>query len=160
MADIESNGDEHKTKAKMNLDPLPQVVISPEGFTQHADLEEEARSRDSASAEHHPETPPKVGHNDKAMEEPIFNLAWDCDELMDKCFHHTQDESNLRTSLEQYKRSFDAWSKYLGVFAARDTNLDRRLIRKDGVRDIVIRLLLILKQNLVQRKIHEASREY
>ncbi|OAL57234.1 hypothetical protein IQ07DRAFT_627111 [Pyrenochaeta sp. DS3sAY3a] len=83
--------------------------------------------------------------------EPIFNLAWDCDELLTKCLDEAREEElTTEPIVEQYQRSFDAWWKYLGVFAEKDSNLDRRLRKKPAIHDLVVRLLLILKDSLAQ----------
>jgi hypothetical protein len=162
MADVESSHEEPDSKAKSDHMPLPQVVISSE-YSTHRDSAaahevadaETTNSLSKTSTDEHPEYLRDFQRNDQKEEEPIFHLAWDCDELIDKCLHQAQDEgSTVQTVLEQYRRSFDAWSRYLGVFAEEKTNLDRRLRRKIGIRNIVVRLLLILKQNLTQCKLN------
>jgi hypothetical protein len=85
-------------------------------------------------------------------EEPIFSLAWDCDGLIRDCVGKEEVESPTKRRLEDYKRRFIAWWEYLGVFAERSVNLDRRLYSKPEIRDIVVRLLLILRRNLTQCK--------
>ena len=87
------------------------------------------------------------------VKEPIFSLAWDCDDLIQECLGKAvRDGSSTKESLEDCERRFNAWWEYLGVFAERKVNLDRRLYRHPEIRDIVIRLLLILKRNLIQCK--------
>lgn len=84
--------------------------------------------------------------------EPIFETAWDCDELLTRCLNQAHKEGlTTEPMVEQYKRSFEAWWKYLGVFAEKTSNLDRRLRKKPGIHDMVVRLLLILKDSLAQR---------
>lgn len=88
----------------------------------------------------------------KDMQEPIFKLAWDCDDLLTKCLEEAREEElTIEPILEQYQRSFDAWWKYLGVFAEKSSNLDRKLRKKPAVHDLVVRLLVILKDSLAQR---------
>jgi hypothetical protein len=86
-------------------------------------------------------------------EEPIFSLASDCDDLIQECLGKAEgDGSPTKGLLEEYERRFNAWWEYLGVFAGRKANLDRRLHRQPEIRDIVVRLLLILRRNLTQCK--------
>ncbi|KAH8889148.1 hypothetical protein GQ53DRAFT_843190 [Thozetella sp. PMI_491] len=88
--------------------------------------------------------------------EPIFTIAWDCDNLMRKCIHQARgDDAHLGARLDDYERRFTAWWRFLGVFAERKANLDRRLHRQPDIRDIVVRLLLILRRNLAQ--LHECQ---
>jgi hypothetical protein len=91
-------------------------------------------------------------HGDEAeVEEPIFSLAWDCDYLIQECVSKAKrDKSPKMGLLKDYEQRFNAWWQYLGVFAGRKANLDRRLHRQPEIRDIVVRLLLILKRNLMQ----------
>ena len=87
-------------------------------------------------------------------EEPIFSLAWDCDDLIKACLKaaNLSVEPKTKLLIEDFERRFDGWWMHLGVFADRKANLDRRLRRKPDIRDIVLRLLLILKRNLEQCK--------
>lgn len=93
-------------------------------------------------------------HNSRAdAEEPIFSLAWDCDDLIQECLGKTEEDRSLtKVRLEDYERRFNAWWEYLGVFAGRKANLDRRLHHQPEIRDIVVRLLHILKRNFSQCK--------
>lgn len=154
--DIESGDEASDLEAKETIVPLPRVVVSSEDSTygegttgQTVDDKEKESSSKAKTIQDQHARPLEVERTSTTIEEPIFQLAWDCDELIDRCLHQAQD-SNVQAALEQYRRSFDAWSKYLGVFAERKTNLDRRLRQKTGILDIVIRLLLILKQNLAK----------
>ncbi|KAF3317976.1 hypothetical protein TWF173_009796 [Orbilia oligospora] len=85
-------------------------------------------------------------------EEPIFTLAWDCDDLLQQCLREAAESSYVEIeTIEDYERRFTAWQEYLGVFAEKRVNLDRRLYKQPEIQDVVIRLLLILKRNLDQR---------
>lgn len=84
-------------------------------------------------------------------DEPIFSLAWECDDLIQKCLTNADcDGLAIKSLVEDYERRFNAWWEYLGVFARRKANLDRRLRRHPEIRDIVVRLLVILRRNLTQ----------
>jgi hypothetical protein len=44
-----------------------------------------------------------------------------------------------RASLDEYRRRFQAWSKYYGVFAHKSINLDHRVRKKPRIQDIIVR---------------------
>jgi hypothetical protein len=83
-------------------------------------------------------------------EEPIFNLASDCDDLIHSCLEVTGHggDGHINDLVESYERRFAAWWEYLGVFTETAANLDRRLRNHPHVRDLVLRLLVILRRNL------------
>jgi hypothetical protein len=81
-------------------------------------------------------------------EDDIYNLAGECEEL----FQQEQVELEFRgvetlQLFDEYQQRFTA---YLGVFAKRSVCLDRRLRQHPDLRDLVMRLLDILKTNLIQ----------
>ncbi|KAF3192014.1 hypothetical protein TWF788_004204 [Orbilia oligospora] len=91
--------------------------------------------------------------------EPIFTLAWDCDDLLQQCLREAAESSYVETEIiEDYERRFTAWQEYLGVFAEKRVSLDRRLYKQPEIQDVVIRLLLILKRNLDQlTEVHDIA---
>lgn len=97
--------------------------------------------------------PDKQAFNSK---EPIFDLAWDCDDLIKECLSiEEHDGISTKTDLEDYSRRFQAWWEYLGVFADQKANLDTKLRHKPEIRDIVIRFLVILRNSLTQRRLRD-----
>lgn len=88
-----------------------------------------------------------------SAEQPIMTLTWDCDEYF-QTFLTKSEEPHTKThgTIADYGRRFSAWWEDLGVFANHPTNLDCRLQCKVSVRNIVVRLLLALQQNLEYRK--------
>ena len=86
----------------------------------------------------------------RPQEEPIFELASDCDDLIQSCLEFTSrgDDGHIKDLVDSYERRFAAWWEYLGVFAETKANLDRRLRHHTQVRDLVLRLLVILRRNL------------
>src|SRR5690348_3125738 len=84
-------------------------------------------------------------------EEPIYELASDCDDLIQSCLEFVRrggGDGRVRGLVEDYERRFAAWWEYLGVFAEKGANLDRRLRGHTQTRDLVLRLLVILRRNL------------
>ncbi|KAF3063150.1 hypothetical protein CFAM422_010381 [Trichoderma lentiforme] len=78
----------------------------------------------------------------------IYNLACECEELFKK--HLSQGHSPLVASLvAEYQQRFLTWTAYLGVFARPSQCLDRRLQTLHDIRDIVLRLLGLLKRALL-----------
>ncbi|PGH09648.1 hypothetical protein AJ79_05613 [Helicocarpus griseus UAMH5409] len=72
---------------------------------------------------------------DPLDEEPIFCLAWECDDHLQECLGNARrNGSTIKERLEDFQRRFDACCEYLGVFAGKKSNLDRRL-RNYPVRD-------------------------
>ncbi|KAK2849628.1 hypothetical protein FQN49_005573 [Arthroderma sp. PD_2] len=97
------------------------------------------------------------GIKEAGTKEPIFSLAWDCDDLIRECLFYSKVDESTKVRMEDYERRFNAWWEYLGVFAERKGNLDYRLIHQPEIRDIVLRLLLILKRNLTELKVCQKS---
>ena len=84
-------------------------------------------------------------------EDDIYNLAGECQEL----FQQERLELEFRgvetlQLFDEYQQRFTAWTAYLGVFAKRSVCLDRKLRQHPDLRDLVVRLLDILKTNLIQ----------
>ncbi|EPE08548.1 ankyrin repeat protein [Ophiostoma piceae UAMH 11346] len=94
-------------------------------------------------------------------EEPIFSLAWDCDDR----FHALLDRDKGDTTgtdskvhvhqprvrvLDDFLRRFDAWAECLGVYADERRNLDSRLRNHPTISNIIIRLLVILRRCLLK----------
>lgn len=91
-------------------------------------------------------------------EEPIFSLAWDCDDLIQECLKRTDTDSvPTQDTWREYERRFNAWWEHHGVFAKSIANLDRKLHRRPEIRDIVVRLLIILKRNLILGKFQNTA---
>lgn len=55
------------------------------------------------------------------------------------------ESSTTRSLLAEYQQQFAIWSANLGVFARQSQSLDRRLMKAPEVRDVVLRLLDILR---------------
>jgi hypothetical protein len=89
-----------------------------------------------------------------AIKEPIFSLACDCDDLIRSSLSRAHNEGPLKEILDEYERRFNAWWQNLGVFAEPKANLDRRLQAHPEIRDIVVRLLVILKKYFTECKRH------
>jgi hypothetical protein len=84
-------------------------------------------------------------------EDDIYNLAAECEELFQQ--EHLEQESCRVETLQlfdEYQQRFTAWTAYLGVFAKRSVCLDRKLRQHPDLQDLVMRLLDILKTNLIQ----------
>lgn len=87
------------------------------------------------------------------MPRPILTLTWQCDELTDQSLAIARDSVQaIVPRLEDHKRRYVAWWEVSRVFAASNTNMDRLLQHKVIIRDIVIRLLVILRKNLLDCK--------
>jgi hypothetical protein len=94
---------------------------------------------------------PTAGLGSGTPEEPILELASDCDDMIQGCLESTTrgGDGHIKDLVESYERRFVAWWEYLGVFAERETNLDSRLGHHPHARDLVLRLLVILRRNLM-----------
>ncbi|PTB47792.1 hypothetical protein M431DRAFT_68130, partial [Trichoderma harzianum CBS 226.95] len=80
-------------------------------------------------------------------EDRIYILACECEELFKK--HLSKGHSPIITSLlAEYQQRFSIWTAYLGVFARPSQCLDRRLQTLHDIRDIVLRLLGLLRRSL------------
>ncbi|KAJ0419564.1 hypothetical protein BJY00DRAFT_154308 [Aspergillus carlsbadensis] len=83
--------------------------------------------------------------------EPIFELAVECETLFASritCFNDSGDEDAAKVLSDTYQR-FSTWAAFMGVFAESNMCLDRRLRRHDDIQDQVLRLLDIMRRNLV-----------
>jgi hypothetical protein len=99
------------------------------------------------------ETTTQLTSQETESTEPILRLVHDCDALFEESAIGVQNVPSLaRASVEEYTRRFKAWSRYCGVFAGQKINLDRRVRHKPRIQDIIIRLLLSLRRNLVACK--------
>lgn len=85
--------------------------------------------------------------------EPIFELATECETLFLDHLSRLKNESDFNGAkvVGEYQQRFSAWAAFLGVFAVPDMCLDRRLRSHAEVQDLVLRLLDIMKRNLVHR---------
>jgi hypothetical protein len=85
--------------------------------------------------------------------EPIFELATECETLFSDHLSMLENESDFNGAkvVGEYQQRFSAWAAFLGVFAVPDMCLDRRLRNHAEVQDLVLRLLDIMKRNLVHR---------
>lgn len=85
--------------------------------------------------------------------EPIFELATECESLFSEHISRLKNEFDLNGAkvVGEYQHRFSAWAAFLGVFAVPDMCLDRRLRNHTEVQDLVLRLLDIMKRNLVYR---------
>lgn len=85
--------------------------------------------------------------------EPIFRLATECETLFLGHLSSLKNGSDFNGAkvVGEYQQRFSAWAAFLGVFAVPDMCLDRRLRNHVEIRDIVIRLLDIMKRNLIHR---------
>ena len=93
---------------------------------------------------------PTAGLGPEGPGEPILELASDCDDLIQSCLDLAGRDGggNDNDLVEDYERRFAAWWEYLGVFAGKKANLDRRLRHHPQIQDLVLRLLVILRRNL------------
>jgi hypothetical protein len=88
--------------------------------------------------------------DDVQQQEPIFDLAVECEDLFAKqitAFSDKGDEDATKILSDIYQR-FTSWAAFLGVFAEPNVCLDRRLSRHVDIQDQVLRLLDIMRQNL------------
>lgn len=85
--------------------------------------------------------------------EPIFKLATKCERLFSEHISRLKNGSDLNGAkvVGEYQQKFSAWAAFLGVFAVPDMCLDRRLRNHTEVQDLVLRLLDIMRRNLVHR---------
>ncbi|KAK1238013.1 hypothetical protein MKX08_002592 [Trichoderma sp. CBMAI-0020] len=83
--------------------------------------------------------------------EPIFELATECEALFSEHVLRLKNESDSNGAkvVGEYQQRFSAWAAFLGVFAVPEMCLDRRLRSHVEVQDLVVRLVDIMKRNLV-----------
>ncbi|KAL7817991.1 hypothetical protein V8C44DRAFT_347549 [Trichoderma aethiopicum] len=94
--------------------------------------------------------------------EPIFELASECEQLFAQHVSRLKDEAdaNAAKAVGEFQQRFAAWAAFLGVFAAPERSLDRKLQRHAEVLDLVLRLLDVMKRNLTYLfEAHDFSNE-
>lgn len=89
-------------------------------------------------------------HSAKESDEPIFELAEECEALFTKhitklydCVEH----DGAKLALELYQR-FMAWAASLGVFGESHMSLDHKVQNHVDIKDQLLRLLDIMQRNL------------
>ncbi|KAL4967817.1 uncharacterized protein BDV14DRAFT_197457 [Aspergillus stella-maris] len=87
---------------------------------------------------------------DSEQQEPIFELATECENLYASQITKLNDvgDQNASRLLSDVYQRFAAWAAFLGVFAEAKVCLDRRLRRHVEIQDQVLRLLGIMQRNL------------
>lgn len=79
----------------------------------------------------------------------IYNLALECEDLFCPNESHAENLSAVRSEmLIDYRQRFAAWAAYMGVFARKSQSLDQRLQGSPDHRDLIVRLLDILRDLL------------
>ena len=94
------------------------------------------------------------GSEDGVEEEGVIRLmATDCKQLFHEGLSRTDHVDALPPKVlafvKEYQRRFAGWCSFLGVFAKEDASLDSRLRRHPSLQDIILRLLDILRDNLL-----------
>ena len=86
--------------------------------------------------------------------EPIFNLALTCESLFQSHAAAIQHDESSGEALiiSELKQRFSGWAVYLGIFAAAENRLDRRLERHSEIQQQVLFLLNIIRRNLTYCK--------
>lgn len=79
----------------------------------------------------------------------IFLLAEECENLFQAALTPPASRDDL-SLFEHHQDRFESWATYFGVFAEPSLSLDRRLKQRPDLQDLVVRLLDILKSNLLQ----------
>lgn len=83
--------------------------------------------------------------------EPIFDSAEECEALFKEGTSRLEAASDgMVRNLQELEQRFAAWTGYSGVFAERIICLDYRLRHHPDLQDLVLRLLDILRTNLLQ----------
>jgi hypothetical protein len=83
--------------------------------------------------------------------EPIYSLAEECESLFHRGRSHAETlAAEHRQRFDERQQRFSAWASDLGVFAPRTLCLDHRLRNYPDLQDLVLRLLDILRENLMQ----------
>lgn len=78
----------------------------------------------------------------------IFHLARACEDLFLKYADPELPVSDPRGRAELQQQRFYVWASYLGVFAAPDASLDKRLQESDDIQNLVVQLLSLMQRNL------------
>lgn len=83
--------------------------------------------------------------------EPVFELAVECEKLYASQINFFNDAGNENAAkmLSDLYQRFSSWAAFLGVFAESNVCLDRRLRRHADIQDQVLRLLDIMRRNLI-----------
>lgn len=83
-------------------------------------------------------------------EEPIFELAVECERLFEVRVSKLRDKDKAKGAklLAEYQQRFSTWAAFMGVFAEPNVCLDRRLKHHVEIQDLVLRLLDIMARNL------------
>ncbi|KAL4734586.1 hypothetical protein BDV11DRAFT_174632 [Aspergillus similis] len=83
--------------------------------------------------------------------EPVFELAVECEKLYTSQINFFNDAGNENAAkmLSDLYQRFSSWAAFLGVFAESNVCLDRRLRRHADIQDQVLRLLDIMRRNLI-----------
>ncbi|RAQ75712.1 kinesin light chain 1 and [Aspergillus flavus] len=83
--------------------------------------------------------------------EPVFELAVECESLYAKQINSFNDAGNENAAkiLSDLYQRFSSWAAFLGVFAESNVCLDRRLRRHADIQDQVLRLLDIMRRNII-----------
>ncbi|KAK5653674.1 hypothetical protein OQA88_8704 [Cercophora sp. LCS_1] len=82
--------------------------------------------------------------------EPILKLALECESLFQThatAIHHDESQGEALV-LSELQQRFSGWAVYLGIFAAPERRLDRKLQRHGEIRQQVLFLLDIIRRNL------------
>ncbi|KAF3907985.1 hypothetical protein ABW20_dc0101556 [Dactylellina cionopaga] len=93
--------------------------------------------------------------NMQPEDRPIYLMAYDCSELFNKCLDSSSNSPQQFPSFQvarfaqEYQGRFNAWASFLGVFAGEKACIDHRLRHHPALQDMVIRLLDILRRNLL-----------
>lgn len=103
---------------------------------------------------------PQIAPMENQEETLIYSAAINCDagftSVISLVEHQSNvlGQSNLLSShfLQDSHGQFNAWASYTGAFAEQKYSLDRRLKFGVEVRDMVLRLLKVLKRSLDHRK--------
>lgn len=89
----------------------------------------------------------EVGESESEKRE-IFHLANDCENLFLKYTNQGLPFSEPRERANLQKQRFQVWASYLGVFAAPNASLDKRLQYCADIRILFVQLLLLVRRNL------------
>jgi hypothetical protein len=84
-------------------------------------------------------------------EEPIFELATECEKLFADQVSRLEGGANGAAIVSELSHRFATWAAFLGVFAESRVCLDRRLQHHVEIQDRVLRLLDLVRRNLEYR---------
>lgn len=80
--------------------------------------------------------------------EPIYAASRECSDVFEGYVASLPRSSQARELLLELRSMFRQWTAYVGAFAAPKASLDARLQNHDTVREIILDLLFMVKQNL------------